>query len=191
MNAIETETVEHDGQTYRITIYPDGDAPNPLDDWSEMGTILSLNRRHVNFDPDRIEAAIDANPDAIPLSYFEHGLCRWSVTGELPAAARCPWDSVLFAGVWLPDAETLASARNYGGRTRRHFLRKRARQACDAYTRWCNGDVYGYKIRRITACGECHGERPETIESCWGFYGLEDCRSEARAVLASCLIPAS
>jgi hypothetical protein len=111
--------------------------------------------------------------------------CLWSVAGELPAAARCPWDSVPFAGVWLPDAETLASARNYGGRTRRHFMRKRARQACDAYTRWCNGDVYGYEIRRITACGECHGERPETIESCWGFYGLEDCRSEVRAMLAA------
>ena len=86
----------------------------------------------------------------MPLSYYEHGLCLWSVAGELPAGARCPWDSVAFAGVWLPDAETLASARNYGGRTRRHFMRKRARQACDAYTQWCNGDVYGYEIERVT-----------------------------------------
>jgi hypothetical protein len=51
MEAIETKTVEQDGQTYRISIYADPDAVNPLDDWSEMGTILSLNRRHVNFDP--------------------------------------------------------------------------------------------------------------------------------------------
>ena len=50
MDAIETETVRLDGQTYRITIYPDGDTPNPLDDWSEMGRILSLNRRHINFE---------------------------------------------------------------------------------------------------------------------------------------------
>ena len=38
MDAIETKTIEHDGQTYRIAIYPDADAPNPLEDWSEMGT---------------------------------------------------------------------------------------------------------------------------------------------------------
>ena len=95
----------------------------------------------------------------MPLSYFEHGLCLWSVAGELPAACRCPWDSVGFAGIWLPDAETLESARNYGGRTRRHFMRKRARQACDAYTQWCNGEVYGYEIERVTVCPCCDEER--------------------------------
>ena len=47
MDAIETKTIERHGQTYRIAIYHDADAPNPLEDWDEMGTILSLNRRHV------------------------------------------------------------------------------------------------------------------------------------------------
>ena len=181
METVATETVEHDGQTYRITVYPDGDAPNPLEDWSEMGQILSLNRRHVNFDGAGVEAAIEDNPDAVPLSYFEHGLCLWSVAGELPAGCRCPFDSVALAGVWLPDAATLESAARYGGRTRRHFMRKRARQACDAYTRWCNGEVYGYAIERITTCPACGDEQAEAVDSCWGFFGLDDCLSEARA----------
>lgn len=183
MDAIETETIEQDGQTYRISIYPDGDTSNPLDDWSEMGRILSLNRRHVNFDPGGVEAAIENDADAVPLSYFEHGQCRWSVAGELPAGCRCPWDSVPFAGVWLPDADTLASARNYGGRTRRHFMRKRARQACDAYTDWCNGDVYGFEVARVDACPCCGEAKAKPLESCWGFYGLESCLSEARAAV--------
>ena len=38
MNAIETQTIERDGQTFRLSIYPDPDAANPLTDWSEMGT---------------------------------------------------------------------------------------------------------------------------------------------------------
>src|SRR4051812_40850869 len=112
MEAIETKTIEQDGQTYRIRIYPDTDASNPLEDWDEMGTILSLNGRHINFDPDGVDEAIRNNPDSVGLSYFEHGLCLWSVAGELPTACRCPWDSVSFAGVWLPDAETLESAKN-------------------------------------------------------------------------------
>ena len=58
MEAIETKTIEQDDQTNRITIYADTDAPNPLEDWSEMGTILSLNRRYVNFDPARIKEVI-------------------------------------------------------------------------------------------------------------------------------------
>lgn len=181
MDTIETTTVERDGQTFRIRIYPDGDAPNPLDDWGEMGTILSLNRRHRNFHPSRVEFEIENNPDAVPLSYFEHGLCRWAVAGELPAECRCRFDSVVFAGVWLPDAATLASARNYGGFTRRMFMRKRARQACDAYTQWSNGEVYGYQIERLTVCPECGQEGAEAVDSCWGFYGLDDCRSEAES----------
>ena len=94
-----------------------------------------------------------------------------------------PVDSVSFAGVWLPDVETLQSARNYGGRTRQHFMRKRARQACEAYTQWCNGDVYGYEIERVTTCAHCGEESAESLESCWGFYGLDCCRSEAQASL--------
>ena len=189
MDAIETETVEQDGQTYRITVYPDADAPNPLEDWDEMGTILSLNRRHVNFDPGRRRGGDRDNPDAVPLSYFEHGLCLWSVAGELPAGARCPWDSVGFAGVWLPDAATLESARNYGGRTRRHFMRKRARQACDAYTQWCNGDIYGYEIAMITVCPCCGQERCRPLESCWGFFGMKYCLAEAAAAVEARSLP--
>lgn len=185
MNAIETQTIEQDGQTFRIAIYPDADTPNPLDDWCEMGSILSLNRRDGNFDPGGIEAAIAHNPDTVPLSYFEHGLCLWSVAGELSASARCTWDSVPFAGIWLPDAETLASSAHYGGRTRRLFMRKRARQACDAYTLWCNGDIYGYEVHRIAPCDGCGGERSKLIDSCWGFYGLETCLGEARTVIGA------
>lgn len=178
MQAIEVTTVEQEGHTYRIAIYHDADASDPLEDCDGMGRIMSLNRRHRHFDPDGIEAAIENHPDAVPLSYFEHGLCRWSVAGELPAACQCPWDSVGFAGLWLPDAATLESARAYGGSTRRHFMRKRARQACDAYTLWCNGEVYGYEVVRITHC-PCGGEQTEFIDSVWGFLGLEHCRDAA------------
>jgi hypothetical protein len=186
MNAIETKTIERSGQTFRIRIYPDGDTPNPLEDWSEMGRILSLNRRHANFDPAGVEDAVEHTADAVPLSYFEHGLCRWSVAGELPAECRCRFDSVAFAGVWLPDAETLASASNYGGFTRRMFMRKRARQACEAYSQWCNGEVYGYDIERLTVCPHCGQERAEPVESCWGFYGLDNCRSQAESAAQVC-----
>jgi hypothetical protein len=179
MEPIETTSIERDGQTLRIAVYHDAHAPNPLEDWDEMGTILSLNGRHRNFERDAIEAAMN-DTDAVPLSYFEHGRCLWAVAGELPAGARCPWDSVAVAGLWLPDALTLESARNYGGRTRQHFMRKRARQACEAYTLWCNGEVYGYEVARITTCACCGSEHAEPVESCWGFFGLDECFTASR-----------
>jgi hypothetical protein len=183
MDAIATRIIEQDGQSFRICIYPDTDATNPLEDMDEMGAILSLNRRHFNFDPAGVDEALQGNPDAVPLSYYEHGLCLWSVGGELPAPCRCRWDCVSLAGVWLPDVMTLEAARNYGGRTRQHFMRKRARQACEVYTQWCNGDVYGYEIASVIACGHCGAQHTESVDSCWGFYGQDDCLAEAIAAL--------
>jgi hypothetical protein len=183
MQPIETKAIDRDGHTYRIRIFHDEDAANPLTDRSEIGTILSLNRRHVNFDPAGVGAALEHNPDSVPLSYFEHGRCVWAVAGELPATARFPWDSVEVAGAWLPDAETLASARNYGGRTRQLFMRERARQACLAYTQWCNGEVYGYEIHRVHKCEACASEQSVFFDACWGFYGLDYCLAEAQGVI--------
>ena len=100
-------------------------------------------------------------------------------------SSPCPFDSVPFAGIWLPDDATRALASNYHGRTRRRFLRQRACQACDVYTDWCNGDVYGFAIDRLSTCACCGEERTEQVESCWGFYGLDACRAEAGAVIAS------
>jgi len=182
MDAIESRIVERSGQTFRVDLYHDPDAPNPLEDGDEMGMILSLNRRHRCFDPAGIEDAIESNPDVVPLSYFEHGLCRWSVADEGPA--RRLWDSVGFAGLWLPDDATLASARPYGGRTRRLFLRIRARQACDAFTRWCNGDIYGFEVLRVWACPECGVPQTETVDSGWGIDDLAACRRAATAAIA-------
>lgn len=185
MKPIDTETIRHEGRVYRIRFYADADPPNPLEDWSEMGQILSLDRRHANFDPEGVASAIADHPDAVKLSYFEHGQCLWSVAGDLPSDCRRPFDSVPLAGVWLPDADTLESAARYGGRTRRHFMRKRARRACDAYTRWCNGEVYGYAIERVTDCTACGGEHAEAVDRCGGFFDLDDCRGQARAACSA------
>ncbi len=151
-----------------------------------MGTILSLNRRHANFDPGRRRGGDRHNPDAVPLSYFEHGLCLWSVAGELPAACRCPLDSVGFAGVWLPDAETLESARNYGGFTRRHVHA----EAGPPGVRRLYAVVQRRGLRLRDRAGHrlpvLRHEEAEPVDSCWGFYGLDYCRGEARAMLAAC-----
>jgi len=148
-----------------------------------MGSILSLNPRHHNFDPEGVDSALKSNADAVRLSYFEHGPCRWSMAAELPADCRCPRDSV--AGLWIPDTRTLEPARNYGGSTRRHLIRKCAREARKLYTQWCNGEEYGYKIECIACSDACDGQS-EMVGSCWGFYGLDECRSDVRAALKAC-----
>ena len=43
----------------------------------------------------------------------------------------------------------------------------------EQYDQFATGDVYGYVLK--------NEDDIETGESCWGFYGIEDARQEARA----------
>jgi hypothetical protein len=48
----------------------------------------------------------------------------------------------------------------------------------DCYNQYLTGDIWGYQIT---------GPGGESLDSCWGFYGLDDCYNEARAVVDSYL----
>jgi hypothetical protein len=185
MDAIQTRTIELGGETYRITIYPDCDAecPSGGDGWR----LISFGRRHIGFEdpdryckgPDRWGAPLPASiglsrkleyGTAFWLSYFEHGPCRWSLMGEGP---QCRWDSVKVAGILLWESSPRELGTDYAARE------SEARQFLETYTAWANGEVYGYAIERLGS-----GSEPaETLDSCWGFYGLDHCLAEAESVL--------
>lgn len=52
---------------------------------------------------------------------------------------------------------------------------KRAAWTLDLWNQWLRGDVYGYEVRDA---------KGEVAESCWGFYGVEDCVGAGRAAAA-------
>ena len=188
MQAIHTETIERNGTTYRINIYPDPDSGNPIEEWDYMGKIMGLNRSTIEYDPSWVEDALENNPDAVPLSCYEHGGVAWSVRGESHPMHRCPFDSVDVAGVWIPDDDTLDEAKKLGGRTRRLFMLKRARSVVETYNQWVNGEVYGYTVDIVTECDDCDcpncpGEHTEQLDSCWGFFGFDFCLESARESL--------
>ena len=120
--------------------------------------------------PDKdLQAKLDAGL-AFTLSYFEHGQCSWSLSGEGP---QCRWDSVRFAGllVWEQDAGDLGPE-TYEERE------KDARAFIERFTNWCNGEIYGYTIEAYSKCPHC-GQDDELdaeivgfdLPSCGGYYG--------------------
>ena len=98
-----------------------------------MGTILSLNRRHHNFDPDGIEEAISHNPDAVPLSYYEHGLpIRNGVkNNELGLSPGLPASTLLENRLWPVDSRSLI--REWLSRTQTPRNRVAATESFAAY----------------------------------------------------------
>lgn len=92
---------------------------------------------------------------AFHLSYFEHGLCKWSLCGEGP---QCRWDTVAIAGllIWI-GKPTDIGAKTYKDRA------ADARNFLEEYTDWCNGNCYWFTLQ---AAGQPR-------HSCGGFIGMD------------------
>ena len=147
-----------------LTIGYDHDLERPdsgYDGWKP----ISFNRRHSNFEhPDRYRLNEPENIGlrrrlavglAFWLSYYEHGLCRWSLRGEGP---QCRWDSVDIAGLLLWTGKPAAlGAKSHENRAQdtRHFL--------EEYTDWCNGNCYWFSLE----------DDHKLLDACGGFIGTE------------------
>jgi hypothetical protein len=150
---LKTLTIEYDADVERPDSIYDGWKP------------ISFGRRHINFEhPDRYRLNQPENIGlrrkldvglAFWLSYYEHGLCRWSLRGEGP---QCRWDSVDIAGllIWTGKPSDMG-AKTYEDRARdaRHFL--------EEYTDWCNGNCYWFSLE----------DDQKLLDSCGGFIGME------------------
>ena len=148
-----------------------GDHPDSPLEWDDCWELWSFSTRHVNFkhpdhfdlsDPENIglRAKLRAGT-AFWLRYYAHGRCEWALSGEGSPGSGCLWDSVERAGIliWTGKPKEL------GPDLERR--RRSARNVVEAYTSWCNGDVYGYEV--LESCDGC-GQSVDVAESCWGYY---------------------
>lgn len=122
--------------------------------------------------------------DNVALSYFEHGNCLWGVAGTMGNMPDFMWDGTSMAGYWEPDKYLLEQLTDEGldapdkERERRERLEEWAKQACEVYTSWCNGEVYWYQVEVYWYDEELEGRddyehrgEPIDSDSCGGYYG--------------------
>jgi len=50
------------------------------------------------------------------------------------------------------------------------------------YDQYLTGDVWGYNVYEVSTCDKGH-EHKELVESCYGFYGHDECESEGHSVI--------
>jgi hypothetical protein len=58
-----------------------------------------------------------------------------------------------------------------------------AENLIETWNMYLSGDVWGYVISRITTCSCCNKEDKQEVDSCYGFYGEEECRKEGEDML--------
>ena len=117
---------------------------------------------------------VDAHYVILPLSLLDHsGLHIW--VGEGPHwSDSAGWDSGQVGWIYIDRAKAIEE---FGGKSKR-FTKKVRKQAEDClraeveeYDQYLRGDVYGYQIENSDG---------DDVDSCWGFYGLDYARQEAK-----------
>ena len=197
---------------------------NPLEDSDGYGNIEQINSREFR-GIERTQALLNlwSDDDAVPLRYISHGgYCRWIVEydhddifgaicaervrhrlagndlGDGPSDDFDPDWLQKIHGIWTPDKSTSESYTGQDGLTQRQWMVKQAASACETYTDYCNGSVYGYDIQLHTLRKNDDGEpitdrsyyrhhKELEEDSCWGFYGWEYFKDEVLSVIKSIL----
>lgn len=108
--------------------------------------------------------------DAILIDKYEHSGISYSIHGE---GHNCKWDTSSCHAVWYPDACILDELKEYKGKSRKEKLLKYAKQACELFNKWANGEVYKITIKKgediIEAYGDLYADIKELIE-----FGKQD-----------------
>lgn len=117
-------------------------------------------------DKEKLESWINLKQDfvCLPLYLYDHSGITMNTTGF-----SCRWDSGQVGYIYCPTSRIL---KEYGN-TNEDTLEKVTRvlkSEVETYDQYLTGDVYGFRLFKITVCDLGH-EHEEEVDSCWGFYG--------------------
>jgi hypothetical protein len=125
-----------------------------------------------------IEGDLEKNYVILPLYLYDHSGITMS-TG----AFSCPWDSGEIGFIYV-SMERAREEWGHGDASDEE-IRARAEKylegEVETYDAYISGQVYGYRIVETFGEDEDEDEGGEELDSCWGFFGLDYCREEARS----------
>ena len=169
-----------------LKIEHDIDPQNPRTDFDNCGKMVCFHGRYTLGDEHAIDfRAFDGWEDMrahlikadeaaviLPLYLFDHSGITMATS-----PFGCRWDSGQVGFIYM-DRETLL--KEAPGQPKRLTPKAKAwamqylQSEVRVYDKYLTGDVYGYVVEN---------EAGETVESCWGFFGEEDCRHEGQSVI--------
>lgn len=196
------ETIKSNDERFTAEIFQDDDPMNPREDWDNAGTMVCFHRRynlgdkHDYKEPRRfLEAlAFELDPESmndpeasgdpfdyaedktnnelleiigkhatiLPLYLYDHSGITIS-TGPF----SCPWDSGQVGWIYITNDKMKKEGFDCPAE---EVLNNEVK----SYDQYLRGDVYGYVIE---------DEDENELDSCWGFFGMEDITEEVTGIL--------
>ena len=157
----ENPRKNQDNLGFFITKERDYQTPDKNEDLQNIvegtGELANNTQEHIELITERVQEELGYHVEAIyPVNRYEHSGVSYSIV------PRSGWD-VSNCGFYIITTESM----NVLG-TPKKFFEKVVRQELAEYTAWANGEVYAYTL---------YDEKGEEIDSCGGFYNIEDMRS--------------
>ena len=176
---------------YLIEIFPDNNPDNPRE-WDNLGTMICFHTRYHLGDKhgydhkdysgwEELEKTIveDNNVGVIlPLYLYDHSGLSISTT-----PFSCVWDSGKIGFICVSKIKILEE---FGGKIITKKLKEKVegilKGEVETYNQYLQGDIYGYKISKVTTCDQGH-EHKRVLDSVLGFYGQDECMEEAERIV--------
>lgn len=162
-----TEKFEHHGVT--VEIHQDEDAHSPQENGDEGLFLVSGHDQFYVMPPgekgrldwDEVKERYQKTHWCFSIEAYIHSGVHLSMShqGNYPDRR---WDVSQVGAIFAAKKEWRLSK----------SAEKSARSYLNAWNQYLSGDVWGYIVGEDTPFGE----------SCWGFYGLEYCKTEARSM---------
>lgn len=165
------------GKTFQVSLHYDEDAPNPREDIVQfLGSFVMWHRRQ-NFSDGGQREKFPTIEDFreftkttkcifLPVYMYDHSGQTIKTT-----PFSCPWDSGLIGYIYV----TYEKIKEFLGvsyitKTVISRVKKLLRQEIEELDIWIRGDIFGFVVI---------DENHKQVDSCWGFYSLDDAKEEA------------
>jgi hypothetical protein len=163
------ETIEH--RSHTIEIYYD-ESPESPREWDNIGTIMTKeNSRILNNESDIGEEELDElieQDKAHAIDIYAYSHCGTIIS---TSPFSCPWDSGKAGYIYVTKEKWESEGReNWEDKKE---LDRHLKCEIETLDKYMQGDVYGYVIK----------EGEDELDSCWGFYGLDHCITEAKSLV--------
>lgn len=180
---METVNTERIGK-YLIEIYPDQSPESPRE-WDNLGTMICFHRRYDlgdkhdycsgNYDGwEEMKEEIIKQENVhtiLPLYLYDHSGITMSTS-----PFSCRWDSGQVG--WIFVSKDKVKKEGIDESKVEEYLKGEVK----TYDQYLTGDVYGYKVYEVSECDHGH-EHLNELDSCWGFYGDDECMNEAKSIV--------
>jgi len=172
---------------FNLEVIQDNDAESPRN-WDNLGTMVCFHNSYNLGDKtdykskdyeswDELKQDIEANEGEIytlPLYLFDHSGITISTR-----PFDCSWDSGQVGFIYVSKNKVI---KEYSEIIDAEKIKEYLNNEVKTYDQYLTGDVWGYVVNEIEICDEGH-EHKENIESCWGFFGHEECENEGNSII--------